>query len=311
MTNKKITLSVLAWIALAIILAGCPKPPVAPKEEPEAVVLKYQFPRGRVLKYRSKTNTRMKFTFPFITEPQMIRSETTVDYAERVIQEPLAGYAVVEQRITAYRLLLYQGDDLIYDSAQPEKFSPQPQFEKLLNLGNVVFKYEISQDGSIRRSEGLDTLGSSYLGPGGISSAFENSQPTLPQTAVRVGQTWENKKEIPITTAKGLKGSMIINDRAKLVDVKKDGNSRKALIELNRILNANLDMWDPQRKKFRPLVKGSGTSFFTILMDIDKGIIILTEGRMNITISSKVSDQPQMDEITIDLDGIINTTLVE
>lgn len=307
---NKIFISVIALLVFTLLGAGCPKGPVAPQGEGEAVILRYRFPRGRILKYRSKSNTKMKFTFPFITEPQTVRSETTLDYLEEVIQEPLGGYAIVEQRITAYRLLLYQNNDLIYDSAQADKFPTQHQFANLLNLEKTVFKYEISPTGSIRGAEGFDTIGGAPA-PIDISSAFEKAQPVFPEFALKAGDNWENKVDIPISTAKGLKGYMTINDKAKLVEVKKDTDSRKALIELNRNLNANLDMWDPKSKKFRPLVKGGGSALFTILLDIDKGIIILSDGRLKIVISSKVSDQPQMDEISIDWDSVVSTKLLE
>jgi hypothetical protein len=309
-------------VLLTILIADCSKirHPVKTKKTTkttvsktsgEGVLLRYKFVRGRVLKYRTKTENKMRFTIPFITEPQQAKTASIVDIAEEVIQEPIGGYALVEQRCVGFRFIMYQGKDVVFDSARPKDFPPQPQFEELFNLKGTKVRYEISPTGEIRKAEGMEDL-SKFMGPSNLSQIYQSSQPVLPDKAVSPGESWKSRREIPLTAAKGMTGGIIISDNVKLMEIRTVEKSRLAFIELNRKVEIHIKMpVDKKHKRKKQVIRGNGESTTTAVLDIERGIIIRSDGRIKVSTSAVVSDQPTQNRFTIEIDGIISNAIVE
>lgn len=312
---KQIGYSGVIAVLLAVFIAsGCLKLQPAPKTKTtsgQTVILKYQFPKGRALKYHTKSDSRMRFTMPFIPNPQQVKSESDMNTIEEVLQEPIRGFALIEQRIEAFRFILYQGNKVVFDSARANEFQNQPQFDPLLKLKGMKIRYQMSQTGEIRAVEGMENFAET-MGPANISQIFQSAQPTLPDRPLATGESWKSRYEIPVIPGKGFSGAISITDETRLIEVRKEGNSQRAVIELARNVSIDLkSVTGAKKRKSKSLVQGKGESVFTIIFDIDRGIIIQSDGRIKVSTSTAASDQPNLNQITMDVEGIMSTVLVE
>jgi|GEM_PF-5041084 len=304
---------ILAALLAAALAAGCPKAKTGPAEAPpaNAVSLKYQFPKGRILKYHTKSETHMSFTIPFLPEPQQVKNVTDMNTVEEVLQEPLQGFALIEQRIEGYRFILYQANKVIFDSARPDDYPNQPQFEGLLRLRGMKIRYQMSVSGEIRATEGFDSLGEA-IGPVNISQVFQSAQPTFPTKPISPGESWQSSREIALSPSKGVSGAITISDKAKLVEVRREGNSQRAVIELVRNVSIDLEsLTTPNKRNSKALIKGKGELVSTIIFDIERGVIIQSDGRLKISTATAALKQPNLNQLSIDIEGIIGNTLIE
>ncbi len=73
------TTLIAASIAV-LMVAGCPmlRPDPGPTDPAggEGVLLQYKYPEGRILRYRTTSKTLMRYTMPYISDIQQVRSET-------------------------------------------------------------------------------------------------------------------------------------------------------------------------------------------------------------------------------------------
>ena len=230
---------------------------------------------------------------------------------EEVIQESIGGYALVEQRVEGFRFVLYQGNKVVFDSSRPQSFPPLPQFDSIMEIKEIRVRYQISPTGAVRNTEGLEEFGQ-FMGPTGLSQVFQNTAPTLPSDLVAPGQSWNFNQQIPLKPAKGFEGNLTLNDNTRLVEVRTVGSSQRAVLEQTRGVTLNMDrITDEKKHKTKQVSSAKGESVTTIIFDIQRGIIIQANGRMRLSSSGDLSEQPTMDQVSIDIESTMSNKLVE
>jgi hypothetical protein len=159
--------------------------------------LRFQWQTGQVLTYKVEQTTSASET---VGETK-VETKTKLNLVKRwqVKSVDAAGIATMQMSLGLLRIenTRPSGDVLLFDSANPDKSTPEMRKELASYVGQVLAVLRIDLHGK------LVEVKESKFGP---ASRFESELPfvlTLPETALKEGQTWERAYAITLDPPNG------------------------------------------------------------------------------------------------------------
>jgi hypothetical protein len=158
---------------------------------------RFHWQPGQVLTYRAEQAS----TVTQVIGPNKTESRTRLGLVKKwqVLAVDAAGVATLQMSLAALRMetTLESGESLVFDSAAPEKSTPQLRDQMAAYVGGPLVVLRIDERGKV-----LEVKDSKF----GPASKYENETPfaiTLPETMPTSGQGWERKYQITLEPPAG------------------------------------------------------------------------------------------------------------
>jgi hypothetical protein len=158
---------------------------------------RFHWQPGQVLTYRVEQSSSVSQ----VIGPNKSESKTRLGLVKKwqVLGVDAAGVATLQMSLQALRMetTLESGEMLVFDSAAPEKSTPQLREQMAGYVGQPLVVLRINDRG------GVVEVKQSKFGP---ASKYENETPfaiTLPETAPAAGGAWERKYQITLEPPAG------------------------------------------------------------------------------------------------------------